>query len=159
MNRQVTVDAPKLASHRNNQGNHQEMATTPCQHAQDLLSEYVEGSLDNKRRLEVAAHVASCPSCTREAKALEMMLDFLHGKIVRREPVLDIWHELAPKVQEVVAENRLGFFPRLKLRTQRLLNNVALGAIWYTQAVAFNTERRLQKYVTADPFLASGQEG
>ncbi|MBC8142163.1 MAG: zf-HC2 domain-containing protein [Armatimonadetes bacterium] len=153
MNRQVALDAQKLTSPRHNQ------EATPCQDAQDLLSEYVEGSLDNKRRNEVAAHVASCPACAREAKALETMLDFLHGKVVRREPVLDIWHELAPKVQEVVAENRLGFFARLKLRVGRLLNNVALGAIWYTQAVAFNTERRLQKYVTTDPFAATGQEG
>ncbi|MBC8135540.1 MAG: zf-HC2 domain-containing protein, partial [Fibrella sp.] len=84
-----------------------------CRHAQDLLSEYVEGSIDNTRRLIVAAHIANCPACTREAKGLETMLTFLHERVPNREPVLDIWQELAPKVQEVVAEQRLGFFPRL----------------------------------------------
>lgn len=126
--------------------------TMECRHAQDLLSEYVEGSIDNKRRLLVAAHIASCPACAREAKGLETMLTFLHERVPNREPVLDIWHELAPKVQEVVAEQRLGFFPRLKLRVGRFINNVAVGAIWFTQAVAFNTERRMQKYLISDPF-------
>ncbi len=130
-----------------------------CRQAQELLSEYIEGSIDNKRRLLVASHIASCPACAREAKGMETLLTFLHERVPSREPVLDIWHELAPKVQEVVAEQRLGFFPRLKLRTSRLLNNVAVGAIWYTQAVAFNTERRMQKYLLTDPFQTAGEEG
>ncbi|MBC8138531.1 MAG: hypothetical protein H8F28_21835, partial [Fibrella sp.] len=86
------------------------------------------------------------------------MLTFLHERVPNREPVLDIWQELAPKVQEVVAEQRLGFFPRLKLRVVRLINNVAVGAIWFTQAVAFNTERRMQKYLISDPFQTA-EEG
>lgn len=133
--------------------------TTECRSTQDLLSEYVEGSLDNKRRLLVASHIAGCPACAREAKGLEAMLTFLHERVPQREPVLDIWHELAPKVQEVVAEQRMGFFPRLKLRVGRFINNVAVGAIWFTQAVAFNTERRMQKYLISDPFQAVGEEG
>lgn len=138
---------------------HGETVTAECRHTMDLLSEYVEGSLDNKRRLAVAAHIADCAGCLREAEDMHTLLEFLHTEVPRREPVLDIWHELAPKVQEVLAENRLGAFPRLKLRAGRLLNNVAIGAIWYTQAVAYNTERRLQKYVITDPYRATGQKG
>ena len=130
-----------------------------CSNTQELLSEYVEGSLDNKRRVTVAEHIALCPACTREVRALETMLDFLHQRVPRREPVLNIWQELEVQVQEVVAEQRLGFFPRLKLRVSRLLNNVAVGAILFTQAVAFNTERRLQKYIISDPFQVAGEEG
>ena len=134
-----------------------EPRTMPCRHTQELMSEYVEGSLDPKRNAAVSAHLASCPACAREAQGLGTMVRFLHERVPRREPVLDIWQELAPKVQEVMAESRLGFFPRLKLRVGRLLNNVALGAIWYTQAVAFNTERKLQKYVISDPLLTAGE--
>ncbi len=136
-----------------------EESTAECRGARTLLSEFVEGSLDSKRRSVVAAHVLDCPECASEAKALGTMLDFLHAHVPRREPVLDIWHELAPQVEEAVAEQRLGFLPRLKLRAFRLLNNVAVGAIWFTQAVAFNTERRLQKYLLTDPFQTAGEEG
>ena len=137
----------------------QETGTMECSNTQELLSEYVEGSLDNKQRVVVAEHIATCPGCAREIRALETMLDFLHQSVPRREPVLNIWQELEPQVREVVAEQRLGFFPRLKLRVNRLLNNIALGAILFTQAVAFNTERRLQKYVISDPFQIAGEEG
>jgi hypothetical protein len=133
--------------------------TTGCRHVQDLLSDYVEGNLDGQRRLAVSAHLVNCPGCTREVRALETMLDFLHEKLPRREPVLDIWHELHPKVQEVIAEQRLGFFPRLKLRVSRLMNNIAVGAIWFTQALAYNTQRRMQKYLIADPFQGVEEGG
>jgi hypothetical protein len=130
-----------------------------CSVAQELLSDYVEGTLDTSRSREVAMHLASCSGCTREAKALQTMLTFLHERVPPREPVLDIWHELQPKVQEVVAEQRLGFFARIGLRASRLRNNVAVGAIWFTQAVAMNTQRRMQKYLLSDPYQVTGDGG
>lgn len=132
--------------------------TALCRNTQELLSEYAEGGLDPKQRLQVASHLVSCEACTREAKALETMIHFLHEQLPRREPVLDIWHELHPKVQEVIAEQRLGFLQRVKLRTGRLLNNIAVGAIWFTQALAYNTQRRMEKYLLADPFQTAGEE-
>ena len=126
--------------------------TASCRQATDMLSDYVEGSLDPQERSEIAAHFADCPDCAREAQALQMMLGVLRERVPRREPVLDIYAELAPKVREIVAEQRLGFWARFRLNTHRLLNNVAAGAILFTHALAFNTERRLNKYLLSDPF-------
>jgi len=115
--------------------------------------------LDTKRRLQVAAHIASCEPCAREAKALEAMVRFLHERLPRREPILDIWQELSPKVTEVLAEQRLGFLDRMKLRVGRLLNNIAVGSIWFTQALAYNTQRRMEKYVLTDPYHGASEDG
>jgi hypothetical protein len=85
-------------------------------------------------------------------RQMKMMLDLFKDRCVRREPSLDLWAELAPKVEQVMAEERLGVLDRFRLRGSRFCNNVAAGAILFTSALAMNTEARLRKYLISDPF-------
>lgn len=86
-----------------------------------------------------------------EPQDMEAMLRILHT-LPPREPVIDLWAELAPKVAEIQAEDRLGVIERLQLRGHRFLSNFASGAILFTQAFAMNTQRKMQKYVLHDSY-------
>ena len=126
--------------------------TMMCHHAQESLSGYLEEGLSPSEQARVEAHLAGCPACAREMSEMKMMLDLFKDRCVRREPSLDLWAELAPKVDQVMAEERLGFLDRLRLRGSCFCNNVAAGAILFTSALAMNTEARLRKYLLSDPF-------
>ena len=126
--------------------------TMTCHHAQESLSGYLEEGLAPSQKIQIENHLAGCASCTRELRQIEMMLDLLKDRCVRREPTLDLWAEIAPKVEQVIAEERLHFLDRARLRGSRFCNNVAAGAILFTSALAMNTEARLRKYLLTDPF-------
>jgi len=126
--------------------------TMTCHHAQESFSAYLEEGLSSAGQARIEAHVATCSSCARELREMKMMLDLFKGQCVRREPSLDLWTELAPKVDQVMAEESLGFLDRFRLRGSRFCNNVAAGAILFTSALAMNTEARLRKYLLSDPF-------
>ncbi|MES2459536.1 MAG: zf-HC2 domain-containing protein [Armatimonadota bacterium] len=126
--------------------------TMTCHHAQELLSGYLEESLSSSERERVETHVVNCAECARELREMKVMLSLFKDQCVRREPALDLWAELAPKVEQVMMEERLGVMDRLRLRGSRFCNNVAAGAILFTSALAMNTEARLRKYLLSDPF-------
>ena len=122
-------------------------------HAQDCLSEYLEGSLAPPEREAMERLLHEDPALAREAEQLRKMLATLHA-LPPREPVLDVWSELSPKVEQVVAEQRLGVADLLRLRGTRFLASFAEGTILWTQALALNTESKMRKYVLQHPFAA-----
>lgn len=128
-------------------------------HVREMLSDYVENALPPVEQVFVERHLAECPDCAREARELRLMLSVLHERVGRREPVLDIWAEMAPKVAEIQREERMGVAARLALRTHRFLHNLATGAILFTQALAMNTEARMNKYLLSDPYRFEGKGG
>lgn len=130
-----------------------------CQVVREALSEYVEGGLPPPLRQSVAAHLTRCLDCANEERDLTAMLNLLHQQLPKREPVLDLWTELAPKIAAIQAEERLTIPARVKLRAGRFLGTVAAGAILFTQALAMNTEARMRKYLLADPFLVGEGDG
>jgi anti-sigma factor RsiW len=132
--------------------------TTECYHVQTALSEYLEGGLPPPERQSIETHIAECAACAREAREMTALLRLFHEKIPPREPVLDIWAELGPKVAAHMAEERMSLPDRWRLRTSRFLNNVATGAIMFTRALAMNTEARLRKYIISDPLHLTGEE-
>lgn len=132
--------------------------TMTCEHVQVALSDYVENALSPSARQAVEAHLAACPVCAREAQQLQSLVSILQNRVPHREPVLDIWAELTPKLEQIRHEERLSIPARLKLRAGRFLNNFASGAILFTQALAMNTQARMQKYVISDPFLFGREE-
>jgi anti-sigma factor RsiW len=133
--------------------------TMRCQVVREALSEYVEGGLPVPLRQSVAAHLAGCAHCADEERQMAAMFKFLHNTLPKREPVLDMWTELAPKIAAIQAEEHLSIAARLKLRTGKFLGTVAAGAILFTQALAINTEARMRKYLLSDPFLVGEGEG
>jgi anti-sigma factor RsiW len=124
-----------------------------CEHVRHALSDYLEGGLPSPQRQSVAAHLTECETCAQEERQMNLMLNLLHERVPRREPSLDIWAELSPKIAALQAEERLSIPARLRLRGGRFLGNVAAGAILFTQALAMNTEARMRKYLVSDPFL------
>ena len=120
-------------------------------YAQDYLSEYLEGSLAPPEREALEKMIEENPALAREARQLKAMLATLHA-LPPREPVLDLWRELSPKVEEVAAEQRLGLVDLARLRGTRFLASFAEGTILWTQALAMNTEARMRKYVLHHPF-------
>jgi anti-sigma factor RsiW len=116
----------------------------------DSLSDYIDGSLPPPERQGIEAQIEQDPAAAREMYELTQVLEVLHT-LPRREPVLDLWRELAPKVAAIHAEERLGIPARLRLRAQRFLASFAEGTILFTQALAMNTEARMGKYLPHDP--------
>lgn len=128
---------------------------TRCAPVREALSDYVEGVLPPPRQEPIERHLQDCFNCAREERQMRTLLHLLHNQVPRREPALDIWAELVPKLAEIDHEERLGFADRLKLRAGRFLGSVAAGAIVFTQVLAANTEARMRKYVKNDPFAAN----
>ncbi|MGC4045893.1 MAG: zf-HC2 domain-containing protein [Armatimonas sp.] len=114
--------------------------------AEEHLSEYLEGELAPPEREALEKALAQDPELAREYQEYEKTLKLMHS-LPRREPVLDIWMELSPKVERLLAEEKLSVGDRLRLRGTRFLANFAEGAILWTQALAMNTEARMGKYV------------
>ena len=129
-----------------------------CKHVQEALSDYLEGGLPPPERTALAEHLGACAPCTKEEREMARMLAVLRERVPRHEPVLDIWAEMAPKIAQVRAEEKLGFPARFRLRLNRFWGNVACGAILFTQALAVNTASKLQKYLLVDPFPSPEEE-
>jgi anti-sigma factor RsiW len=132
--------------------------TMECRNAREILSDYLEGGLDPPARQAIAAHLGACTDCAAEARGLSTMLHFFHEKLPRREPVIDLWVEMQPKVAEIIAEQRLGLLARLQLQARRFLNNVAVGMIWYTNRMAINTAATMQRFLLNDPYRIAEDE-
>lgn len=123
----------------------------------ETLPDYVDGTLSSEQRSEFERLLDQDPVLAREAQELSRLLEVLH-QLPQREPVIDVWPELEPRLAQFQAEERMGLFARWRFRGARFLSNVASGAILFTQAVALNTENQMRKYVMPDS-VASGGEG
>ncbi|MEI6431051.1 MAG: zf-HC2 domain-containing protein [bacterium] len=130
-------------------------STTQCAPVREALSDYVEGSLPSPRQQLIERHIKECSDCAHEERQMRMLMHLLHHQVPRREPALDIWAEMAPKIAAIDQEEKLAFGGRLKLKAGRFLGSVAAGAIVFTQVLAANTEARMSKYVKNDPFTAN----
>ncbi|MDX1934272.1 MAG: zf-HC2 domain-containing protein [Capsulimonadales bacterium] len=133
--------------------------TMRCQVVREALSDHMEGGLPPSLRQSVTGHLKDCDSCAQEEREMAAMLGFLHHRLPKREPVLDIWAEMAPKIAAIQAEERLSIAARLRLRAGKFLGTVAAGAIMFTQALAMTTETRLRKYLLADNLPIGEGEG
>ena len=121
--------------------------TTRCdQESQAALSDFVEGVLPPQKHAQMTRHLETCAACAKQVRELQSLVTFFHA-LPPREPVLDVWAELAPKVAAWEAEEKLGVAARMRVRSHRFLHNVAAGAILFTQVLAMNTEARMHKYL------------
>ena len=118
----------------------------------ESLSDYLEGALSAQQERQLTQARAEDAPLDREVRQLQQLLRTLH-ELPAREPVIDVWPELAPKLALAQAEERLGVFARSQLRVARFLSNFASGTILFTQAVAMNTESKMRKYVLHDTLI------
>lgn len=135
-----------------------QFGTMKCHEVCESLSDFLEGGLPPPDRQKVQAHLDGCAECTAEAEQLTSLMRLLHERLPQREPALDIWAELQPKVQAYAEEERLSLGRRFRLRFGRFLGDVAAGAILFTQALAMNTETKLKKYLVTDPYMLAEEE-
>jgi anti-sigma factor RsiW len=135
-----------------------EESTMTCHDVEIRVSDYVDGEMTPEEGHVFEQHLAGCAECLAYARSFRQMLGLIHHDCVRREPVLDIWAELEPKVDAVMAEQRLSPLERLRRRAGCFWNNVAAGGILFTHALAMNTEARMDRYLLADPFRLHGEE-
>ncbi|GAB4459152.1 MAG: hypothetical protein OHK0029_21300 [Armatimonadaceae bacterium] len=138
--------------------NRLETGTVRCEYVSDHLSEYLEGGLPPPDVERLEDHLVECDGCAEEARQMATLLKVLHQRVPRREPTLDIWAELGPKVAAIQEEERLSVPVRFRRRMGRFLGNLAAGAILFTQALAINTEERLKPYLMTDPYRLAEEE-
>ena len=118
--------------------------------AQELYSEYVEGTLDAARRDAVQGFLAQNPDAAAELFAFERTLSVLH-RLPPREPSLDMWHEFAPKLAEWQAERKMSLWARLRLNWLDLRAQFSAGVILWTHMLADRAHARLQHCLMHDP--------
>jgi anti-sigma factor RsiW len=123
----------------------------------DTLPDFLDGALSVEKRQEFEKAMQGDPALARETEELSQVLALLH-QLPQREPVIDVWPELEPKLIQHQLEERMGLFARWRFRGVRFLSNFASGAILFTHAVALNTETKMRKYVMPGS-LTSGGEG
>lgn len=122
----------------------------------DTLPDFLDGTLTAEKRQEFERALQSNPALATETQELSQLLQLLH-QLPPREPVIDVWPELEPKLVQFQLEERMGLFARWRFRGARFLSNFAFGAILFTQAVALNTETKMRKYVMPDAVGAGGE--
>src|SRR5579875_189004 len=120
-------------------------------HVVSLLSEYQDGSLPDPVRREVSDHLARCPACAAENRALQHTVVLLNH-LPMPEPRLDLWAEFAPKMAEAEAEMRLSPLVRLQRGWHTAMAHIAEGAVIYTHLVAQRTLARMERYLIRDLF-------
>lgn len=123
----------------------------------EKLADFLDGTLSAEKRKEFERVMQSDLALTKEADELAVVLQLLH-QLPQREPVIDVWPELEPKLVQFQLEERMGLFARWRFRGARFLSNFAFGAILFTQAVALNTETKMRRYVMPEA-VSSGGEG
>ena len=122
----------------------------------ETLADFLDGTLSPQKRKEFDRLLQSNPVLTKETQELSEILQILH-QLPPREPVIDVWPELEPKLLQFQLEERMGLFARWRFRGARFLSNFAFGAILFTQAVALNTETKMRKYVMPDAVASEGE--
>ncbi len=126
--------------------------------ARALFSEYLDNALDAPQRDEMQAFLAREPECAAELFALERTLSLLH-RLPPREPALDIWRELAPRVEKFQAERRQPWLHRVRLQWEQARSQASDGVILWTDALAARAKSRLSHYLRHEHGLRTHAKG
>ena len=87
-----------------------------CNHAEQLLSLWLDGELDSSREHELKVHLESCPECSELRKSWKQFGDNLRASPLLNPPDVDeVWKEIHRNLPE-----RRTLFSRRRL-TQELL--------------------------------------
>jgi len=118
--------------------------------ARSLFSEYVEGTLDEEEKDQFQAFLAANPESAAELMQFERTLSLVH-RLPAQEPMLDMWAEFAPRMNEYLAAQKTDPMKRLRHKLADFRSSVSEGMILWTHAVAARTQAQLGKYLLRDP--------
>jgi len=76
-----------------------------CERARELMSEYLEGSIDYALTATVRAHIDKCDGCRSDIKAFQRTWDLL-GTLPEVEPPSDFRHDVVMKAARMQHERR-----------------------------------------------------
>ena len=71
-----------------------------CEQAKDRIDDYVDGTLPGSDLHEVELHLASCPECAGEERALRAFLARVATLPAEVRPARDLWPEIANRIAE-----------------------------------------------------------
>ncbi len=63
-----------------------------CEKIQQLLSDFRTGAVNADESKKIEAHIANCPECASELKALDDVLDLLKSNVAEYEPPVGLWN-------------------------------------------------------------------
>jgi predicted anti-sigma-YlaC factor YlaD len=66
---------------------------------QDRLGDYLDGSVPESERLEIARHIEVCPRCARELERLKSLLERARDLPKTIEPPRDLWPGIEARIQ------------------------------------------------------------
>jgi anti-sigma-K factor RskA len=78
-----------------------------CTHCQELLSEYIDGTLELGEQVSIERHLADCEPCRAVRDDLLQIVHFSH-QLPLQSPAVSLW----PRIQSNVAQLREGFWAR-----------------------------------------------
>ncbi len=84
-----------------------------CQESRELMSGYLEQYLTESQTALVTEHLAGCAECRQELADLDETLRVVRG-MPEREPVFDMWPELAAMCADIRMELRLNPADRVR---------------------------------------------
>jgi Putative zinc-finger len=76
-----------------------------CAEALELIDDYVDGLLSGAELHEVELHIAGCPACREEEKALRGLLARAAALPRERPPARDLWSGIAARLDEARRED------------------------------------------------------
>jgi ferric-dicitrate binding protein FerR (iron transport regulator) len=113
------------------------------QHVYEILNQYVDDTLSNERKQEVASHLAMCPLCNEELKRLEQFLADVQRLPKEIQPKRDLWKQIENKLERKQSSaNVLEFHQTKEERKSReqqraeIQQSIVAGSVWYFRAAA-----------------------
>jgi anti-sigma factor RsiW len=106
--------------------------TLDCARTEELLSDHLEGALEDPLRADVARHLASCVRCRELAAALDEVVAALRG-VPELDPALDLPERAAAAALRAAESRRFGaarrLAPRLSAATHELFASSVPGLV------------------------------
>lgn len=104
-----------------------------CNSVKELLSDYIDGLLEESQQAAIAMHLESCPACQAEYTRLLATVELMNGMQITQAPA-----QLAKRIIGGLRQEKL-YPPRRSIR-RRLVNGVAAAAAVFILAAVVTSQ-------------------
>lgn len=102
-----------------------------CKHVKKMISEYMDGELDEKMQEKVKEHLASCNECKRLSEAVQRSAFSPFEGAGKVSPPSEVWQS----VKEAITEKRAGFIDALREELSTIFTRRRLVPAFASSAV------------------------